>query len=198
MMMPRIPGLALAILPALLLGACVASTRAPLFMDTGSWPLEIERIALVELSFDRRYRPPPQSELVVELRRVLKQELARKGYRLIIADRGEEITEGVRSTAELSARAPAEADAVLALHIDFLVLPATLSERNPPPEAEIAGEARLISRLETRQLWRDRGDGRGGGAAAMPVVDASSLRQEALANLVSELFVTLPGKSVDQ
>lgn len=189
----KTPWLPLATLMVLLLGGCAGAARAPLFMKAGPWPQVMERIALVELSFDRRYRPPPQSELVAELRWALKQELARKGYRLRIADRGEEITERERSAAELAARAPAGTDAVLALHIDFLVLPATLSERNPPPEAEIAGEARLVSR-EGLELWRDRGNGRGGGAAAMPVVYASSLRQEALANLVNELFATLPDR----
>jgi hypothetical protein len=153
----------------------------------------MERIALVELSFDRRYRPPPQSDLVAELRRALKQELARKGYRLLIADRGEEITDRERSAAELTARAPAEADAVLALHVDFLVLPTTLWERNPPPQAEIAGEACLVSR-EGLELWRDRGDGMAGGEAGRPAFNATALRQEALANLVSELFATIPGR----
>lgn len=182
----------MATLMVLLLVACAGTVQAPEFIDAGVWPQEIERIALVELSFDRRYRPPPQSELVAELRRALKQELARKGYRLLIDDRGEEIFDRERNAAELIARAPAEADGVLALHIDFLVLPVTFSERNPPPEAEIAGKARLISRKEARELWRDQANGRSGGAASMPVVYASSLRQEALTELARNLFATLP------
>lgn len=193
MRMQRTLWLPVVTLMVLLLGACAGPARTPLFMNAGAWPQDMERIALVELSFDRRYRPP-QSELVAELRRALREELARKGYRLLMADRGEEIYNRERSAAELAARAPAEVDAVLALHVDFLVLPVTLAERNPPPQAEIAGEARLISRVQAQELWRDQGNGRGGGAAAMPVVYAISLRQEALAELASDLFATLPDR----
>lgn len=183
------------ILATLLLFACSqVPPKAPLFFDHAAWPEELEQIALVEVGYDQRYRPPPGLDLTLELRRALKQELAAKGYRLLFADRGEEVYRGETSAAELNARAPQEADAVLALHIDFLFLPATLRERNPPPEAEIAGEARLVSKKDGRELWRDRGDGQAGGEAAMPVVFAMSLRQEALADLMSELFATLPNK----
>lgn len=182
------------ILAALLLWACHPVPPKALFLDSGAWSEDLAQIALVEVSYDRRYRPPPGLDLTSELRRELKQELTSKGYRVILADRGEEIYRGEANAAELTARAPQEADAVLALHIDFLFLPATLSERNPPPEAEIAGEARLVRKVGSRELWRSRGNGQAGGAAAMPVVFAMSLRQEALAALMSELFATLPDK----
>jgi hypothetical protein len=186
------------LLAALLLGACSQVPPKALYFDRSAWPENLEQIALVELSFDRRYRPPPQSDLVTELRWALKQELGHKGYRLLIADRGEEIHAGETSAAELLTRAPEGVDAVLALHIDFLILPATLAERNPPPSAEIAGEAWLISTESGRQLWRGEGDGLAGGEAGHPVFYARALRQEAIANLVHELFATLPDRSVGQ
>ena len=84
--------------------------------DRAAWPEDLAQIALVEVSYDRRYRPPPGLDLTMELRRALKQELTRKGYRLLFADRGEEIYRDETSAAELAARAPQEADAVLTLH----------------------------------------------------------------------------------
>lgn len=187
-------GLTMVVLAALLLWACHPVPPKALFLDSGAWPEDLAQIALVEVSYDRRYRPPPGLDLTSELKQALKQELTSKGYRLLFADRGEEIYRGEANAAELTARAPQEADAVLALHIDFLFLPATLRERNPPPEAEIAGEARLVRKVGSRELWRSRGNGQAGGAAAMPVVFALSLRQEALANLMSELFASLPDR----
>ena len=180
------------ILTALLLWACNPVPPKALFLDSAAWPETLEQIALVEVSYDRRYRPPPGLDLTAELRRELKQKLAAKGYRLLLADQGEEIYHDKKSAAELTARAPKGADAALTLHIDFLFLPATLRERNPPPEAEIAGEARLVSTVGNRELWLGRGNGQAGGAAAMPVVFAISLRQEALADMISKLFATLP------
>lgn len=185
---------AAAALLALLLCGCTAPVRRPILIDAGAWPTNLVEIALVELSFDRRYRPPPQSYLVDELRLALRQELARKGYRLLLADRGETIYRGETGAAELIARAPAEADAVLALHIDFLFMSGTLSERNPPPEVEIAGEARLIASPSGRELWRDRGNGLAGGTAGLPVIRYDAMRQEALADLVRNLLATLPPK----
>ena len=182
------------LLAPLLLWACSQAPPKALFFDSTAWPEDLAQIALVELSFDRRYRPPPQSDLVMELRWALKQELERKGYRLLIADRGEELYAGETSAAELLARAPEGADAVLALHIDFLILPATLAERNPPPSAEIAGEARLISTEGGRELWRGQGDGLAGGEAGRPVFYAAALRQEAIANLLRELVASLPSR----
>lgn len=182
------------VLTALLLWACNPVPPKALFLDRAAWPEVLELIALVDVSFDRRYRPPPGLDITMELRREIKRELAAKGYRLVFVDRGEEIYRGEASATELAARATQEADAVLALHIDFLFLPTTLSERNPPPEAEIAGEARLVSKAGSRELWRGRGNGHAGGAAAMPMVFPTTLRQEALANLASELFATLPNR----
>jgi hypothetical protein len=187
-------GTTMVILAALLLGACNPVPPKALFFDSAAWPENMEQIALVEVSYDRRYRPPPGLDLTAELRRALKQELTRKGYQLLLADRGEEIYQDEASAAELTERAPQEADAVLALHIDFLILPVNLWERNPPPEAEIAGEARLVSKVGRRELWRGRGDGQAGGAAALPVVYALPLRQEALTDLMRKLFATLPDR----
>lgn len=191
-------GLIMTILAAFLLWACSQAPPRALYLDPAAWPGDLAQIALVEISYDQRYRPPPGLDLTIELRRALKQELAAKGYRLLLADRGEENYHGEKSAAELVARAPQGADAVLALHIDFLFLSATLSERNPPPEAEIAGEARIIDKQSGEELWRDRANGLGGGAAAMPVVSFIGLRQEALANLAKELFATLPDRPVGQ
>ncbi len=186
------------ILAALLLFACTGPPPAPIFFDAAAWPEDIEHIALVELSFDRRYRPPTNVDLAAELRLALRRELARKGYRLLIADDGAQIYRGETSAAELAARAPAAADAALALHIDFLFLSATWAERNPPPEVEIAGEARLVAKRTARELWRDRGNGLAGGAAAMPVVYPTSVRHEALADLMSKFFASLPDRAVSR
>lgn len=186
------------VLAALLLWACNPVPPKALVLNMEAWPEDLKQIALVEVGYDRRYRPPPGLDLTMELRQVLKQELAAKGYRLLLADRGEEIFRDETSAVKRAAQAPQEADAVLALHIDFLFLSATLSERNPPPEAEIAGEARLIDRQSGIELWRSRGIGQSGGESAFPVSSHSALRQEALANLASELFATLPDRTAGQ
>jgi len=188
-------GTTIMILAALLLGACHPVPPKALFFNSSAWPENLKQIGLVEVSYDRRYRPPPGLDLTAELARALKQELAGKGYRLLIADRGEEIYRSETRAAELAARAPQGVDAVLALHIDFLILPATLGERNPPPQAEIAGEARLVSAEGSRELWRGRGDGLAGGEAGRPVFYAMALRQEAMDNLANELFATLPNRT---
>ncbi|APG28253.1 hypothetical protein A7E78_10580 [Syntrophotalea acetylenivorans] len=187
-------GPTMVVLTALLLWACTPVAPKALFLDRAAWPGALERIALVTVSYDRRYRPPPGLDLTGELRRVLKQELAAKGYQLLLVDRGEEIYRGEARAVDLAALAPQEADAVLALHIDFLFLSATLSERNPPPEGEIAGEARLIDKQSGKELWRDRGIGQSGGESAFPVISHIALRQEALANLARELFASLPDR----
>ncbi len=187
-------GTTMVILATLLLWACNPVPPKALFLDSAAWPENMEQIALVEVSYDRRYRPPPGLDLTAELRRALKQELTRKGYRLLLADRGEEIYQDEAGAAELTKRAPQEADAVLALHIDFLILPVNMWERNPPPEAEIAGEARLVSKVGNRELWRGSGDGRAGGEAGRPVFYAMALRQEAITDLMSKLFATLPDR----
>ncbi len=184
------------VLAALLLCSCAPVERKALFLDSAAWPGDLEKIALVEVSYDRRYRPPPGLDLTGELKRELKQELAYKGYHLLLVDGGEEIYRGETSADELAGRGPQEADAVLALHIDFLFLSATLSERNPPPEGEIAGEARLINKQSAKELWRDKGIGQSGGESAFPVLSHIALRQEALANLAKELFATLPDRTV--
>lgn len=191
-------GATMVVLAALLLWSCAPIERKALFLDSAAWPGDLKQIALVEVSYDRRYRPPPGIDLTGELKRELKQELATKGYRLLLVDAGEEIYRGETSANELAARGPQETDAVLALHIDFLFFSATLSERNPPPEGEIAGEARLIDKQSGKELWRDRGIGQSGGGSAFPVVSQIALRQEALANLARELFATLPERAVER
>lgn len=188
-------GAAMAVLAALLLWACTPVEPKALFLDSAAWPGDLEQIALVEVSYDRRYRPPPGIDLKGELKRELKQELAAKGYRLLLVDGGEEIFRGETSADELAARGPQEADAVLALHIDFLFFSATLSERNPPPEGEIAGEARLIDKQSGKELWRDRGIGQSGGESAFSIMSHMALRQEALASLARALFAALPDRT---
>ena len=185
---------AAAVLVALLLGACTGSPKEPLQYDAASWPATMERIALVELSYDRRYQPPPDIDLSNELRRALKKELESKGYQLLIADGGDKIYSGETSATELAELAPAESDAALAVHIDLLFLSATFFERNPPPQAEIAGEARLIDKQNGSELWKGRGDGVAGGAGDGPLFYPTARRLEALADFASGLFHTLPDR----
>jgi hypothetical protein len=179
-------------LVVLLASACAGAPQGPRFFDEEAWEPDIRTIALVELSFDRRYPPPVEFDLERELRIFLGRELARKGYRMVAATATTGPIGTEPSAAQLADRAPAEADTALAVHIDFWFMSATWSERNPPPSVEFDAEARLVSKRSGRELWRDRGDGQAGGAGGWPFSTALAMRHEALRMLAERLFDTLP------
>ncbi len=183
-----VPGL----LAGLVLAACAGAPPQARFFDEKAWEPDIRSIALVELSFDRQYPPPVEFDLERELRIFLSRELAKKGYRMTaaVAPAGTSDTES--SAAQLAEQAPAGADAALAVHIDFWFISANWNERNPPPSVEFDAEARLVSKRSGRELWRDRGDGRAGGAGGWPFGHPLAMRHEALQMLAERLFDTLP------
>jgi hypothetical protein len=189
-----------AVLLLLLLTACGATApRPPLYFDAGAWDPDIRSVALVEMTFDRRYPPPTDYDLERDLRIFLRRELERKGYRMVATGERENPFAGKSSTEQLAALVPADVDAALAIHVDYLFISATFSDRNPPPQVEIAAEARLVTRDPARELWRDWADAMAGGAGGWPVGNFLFLRQEALQELAALLFDTLPdaaGKAV--
>jgi hypothetical protein len=81
---------------------------------------------------------------------------------------------------------------VLAVHVDFLFSSATYGESNPPPEFEIAAEARVVDRRTKRDLWRDRGHALTGGASAMPLRNPDYDRLRGVTELADSLLETLP------
>jgi hypothetical protein len=175
-----------------LLTACTASQPAkPLFFDAAAWNPDIRTIALVEVSFDRRYQPPPDYDFERDLEIFFRKELERKGYRFLVAVRKTGINTEKSDPEQLAALAPAGADASLAVHVDYLFFSQTLDE-NPPPETEIAAEARLIGTRPPRELWRDYADATAGGNGDFPVGSLLFLRQNAMRDLAEQLFATLP------
>ncbi|WP_041531193.1 hypothetical protein [Syntrophotalea carbinolica] len=183
------------VLLAGVLSGCVAAPKNALFVDAGAWPATAGSVALVGVSFDERYRPLPQSGLDGQLLGQLRRVLERKGY--LVAEtlqphRPERQVLTSVPAAELAARVAAPVDLVLAVHVDFLFSSATYSESNPPPEFEIAAEARLVDAKAVRDLWRDRGHALAGGAAAMPLRNPDYDRMRGLAELANDLFLTLP------
>jgi hypothetical protein len=177
----------------LLLTACGATApRPPLYFDVGAWDPDIRSVALVEVTFDRRYPPPTDFDLERDLRIFLGRELERKGYRIVATGEGGTPFAGKSSVEQLAALVPAEVDAALAIHVDYLFISATFSDRNPPPQVEIAAEARLVARDPARELWRDWADAVAGGPGGWPVGTPLFLRQEALQELAALLFDTLP------
>lgn len=175
-------------------GACSAPPKTARFLDAAAWP-EAHSVALVGVSFDARYRPVPQSgmdrDLLIQLRRALEA----KGYRALEPEQLNRVELKSLSTvppAELAGRAMPAADLALAVHVDFLFSSATYAETNPPPEFEIAAEARVVDVAAERDLWRDRAHVLEGGAAAFPLRDPSYDRLRGLTELARQLVITLP------
>jgi hypothetical protein len=185
-----VPGL----LAGLVLAACTGTPRQARFFDEKAWEPDIRSIALVELSFDRQYPPPVEFDLERELRIFLGRELAKKGYQMTEAVVPAGTSGAEPSAAQLAERAPAGSDAALAVHIDFWFISANWNERNPPPVVEFDAEARLVSKRSGRELWRDSGDGRAGGAGGWAFGHPLAMRHEALQMLAERLFDTLPDK----
>ncbi|MEZ4601778.1 MAG: hypothetical protein R2940_18460 [Syntrophotaleaceae bacterium] len=184
----------------LLVAACTgAAPPEPIFFDIAAWDSGIRTIALTEVSYAPRYQPPTDYDLERDLRIFLRRELERKGYQVVVVgDEWNRPNTDKQSAEQLVANVPTEADAAVALHVDFLFLPSTLGETNPPPSAEIAAEARLITREPVREIWRDWADATAGGAGGWPVASRLFLYQQAVQELADRLFDTLPdaGKAV--
>lgn len=182
------------LLPAGILGGCTAPPPSALFLDAAAWPAA-HSVELVGVSFDENYRPPPQSgtdrDLMFQLRRVLQA----KGYRVVEPERLRRLEPVPLTTvpaAELAGRVTAPVDLVLAVHVDFLVQSATYSETNPPPEFEIAAEARVVEVASKRDLWRDRADVLIGEASAFVLRDPEYDRMRGLTELANRLLDTMP------
>ncbi len=178
-----------------LLGGCTTMPKTALFVDAMAWPPEAHSVALVGVSFDESYRPLPQSGLDRELLIQVRQALQAKGY--LVAEppslpRLERRALSVVPAEELVARTTAPADLVVAVHVDFLFSSATYSETNPPPQFEIAAEARVVDGKLARDLWRDRAHVLEGGASAMPMRNPDYDRMRGLSELAKDLFITLP------
>lgn len=178
-----------------LLGGCTTVPKTALFVDAMAWPVAARSVALVGVSFDERYRPLPQSGLDRELLLHVRQALQAKGYLVAEPQQLPRLEFQALSTVpahDLVARATAPADLVLAVHVDFLFSSGTYSETNPPPQFEIAAEARVVDGKQERDLWRDRAHVLEGGAAAMPLHNPDYDRLRGLAELATSLFITLP------
>lgn len=181
------------VLLAGVLSGCVAAPKSALFVDARVWPEAARSVALVGVSFDKSYRPSPQSDLDRQLLAQVRQVLEAKGY--LVTEELQPERQPLTSVpaADLVARAMVPVDLVLAVHVDFLFSSATYSESNPPPEFEIAAEARVVDAKAKRDLWRDRGHALTGGASAMPLRNPDYDRMRGLAELANDLFLTLPG-----
>lgn len=162
-----------AIMLILFLAGCAAARQpqllAPDFRDVG-----IRSIHLPPVSFDPRYEPY-DIDVDGELRRQLRSALISKGYQVDPSSAGE-----------------GNSDATLLVHVDFLFISETFSDRDPPPVIDIEAVARLVSTRDSRELWRDRGGGRVGGAGGSRIFYPHTSRQLAISLLVDNLLSTLP------
>jgi hypothetical protein len=157
----------------LLLGGC-ATSRQPLFLAPDFPDAGIRSVHLPPVSFERRYEPPYDIDLDGELRRLLRPILVSKGYQVDLTPAG------------------SKNDATLQVHVDFLFISETFSERQPPPVIDIEAAASLVSARDGRELWRDRGGGRVGGAGGSRIVYPDADRYLALSLLADHLLATLP------
>lgn len=164
-----------AVLSVILLGGCAAAPKQPLFLAPDFRDAGIRTIALPPVTFDPRYEPPYFIDLDGELRHRLRTALEGKGYRAYLTQNGER-----------------EEGAELRVHVDFLVISETFSEREPPPMIDVEAEARLVSVTDGKVLWRDRGGGRVGGAGGTRIRHPDAERYLALSLLADHLLETLP------
>jgi hypothetical protein len=161
----------------LLLGGC-ATPRQPLFLAPDFRDAGIRTIHLPPVSFDRNYEPPYDIDLDGELRQRLRAVLESKGYQIDLTPGG------------------GKNDATLQVHVDFLFISETFSERQPPPVIDIEAAASMVSAKDGRELWRDRGGGRVGGAGGSRIVYPAADRYLALSLLADHLLATLPSAQV--
>ncbi|HXV21432.1 MAG TPA: hypothetical protein VD811_10650 [Desulfuromonadales bacterium] len=161
------------LLLALLVGGC-ATPRQPLVLAPDFRDAGIRVIHLPAVSFERRYEPPYNIDLDSELRQRLAAVLKTKGYQVDLTPDGE------------------KTDATLQVHVDFLFISETLSDRQPPPVIDIEAAARMVSAKDGRELWRDRGGGRVGGTGGTRIFYPTADRYLALSLLADHLLATLP------
>lgn len=192
----RVLQLALLLLAGLLC-ACRAAPEKARFVEVAGWPESLRCIALAGVSYERRYRPPVGIDLTRELLVQVRQALVRKGYEVLMP--GEDHAAAVLTQTltalpgeRLLARAAAPAEAVLAIHVDYLFVSATYGESNPPPVFEIEAEARLVEGHTGKELWRARADGLAGGMVGGPFPDPVMDRLQGLSMLAERLSATLP------
>lgn len=166
--------LTMAIIVIMTLGGCSTPMKQALFLFPDFQSAAIRTIDLPPVTFESRYEPSYAVDLDGELRQQLKAILEKKGY-------GVELTAG-----------GGDSDASLLVHVDFLFISETLSDRQPPPVIDIEAEAHLVSAKGGMELWRDRGGGRVGGSGGSRIVFPAADRSLALSLLADHLLATLP------
>jgi len=164
----------LAVLLLVLLAGGCATPRQPLFLAPDFKDAGIRTIHLPSVSFDRSYEPPYDIDLDSELRQRIRTVLESKGYQADLTPGG------------------GKNDATLQVHVDFLFISESFSERQPPPVIDIEAAASLVSAKDGRELWRDRGGGRVGGAGGTKIVYPAADRYLALSLLADHLLATFP------
>lgn len=178
----------------LLLFGCAAAPRAPLALDPAFAAEKIRKVAVLPVTFVRRYEPPYDIDLDSELRSRIRTVLEKKGYVVTLAQKaagkGSAATELTPN--QLKALAPPGTEAALAIHVDFLFISETYSDLVPPPVIEVEAEARLTALPEGKELWRDRGHGRAGGVGGTRIFYPTAERFLALTLLAENLLATLP------
>jgi len=159
----------------LLLIGCSSTPKQPILLVSNFTDAAIHNIALPPVTFDKRYPPPFGVDIDGELRQQLRGVLAGKGYRVVDS--------------------PAQgqgADAELRVHVDYLFISETFSDRQPPPVIEFEAEASLVTPRDGRELWRGRGNGRTGGTGGTRILNPGTDRLLALSLLADHLLATLP------
>lgn len=176
------------------MSGCSAAPKLPVFLDATAWP-KAHSVVLVGISYDPAYRPHPQSGLERQLAMWLRRKLQAKGF-LVTGPPGSclLLRHDLRAVAgtDLLAMASASVDLVVAVHVDFLFSSDMYGEVFPPPEFEIAAEARAVDGKTGQELWRDRGHALQGGASAVLLATPDYDRLLGLARLADSLFETLP------
>ena len=173
--------LLVAMIIAILLSGCASGQKEPLFIAPDFRQMEIRDIALLPVTFEERYAPPPGLDLEQELRHRAASVLEQKGYRI---SRGSAPKSGADGSA-----------AAMAIHVDFLFITETYGDITPPPVIDIEAVGELVSTSSGEVLWRGRGVGKVGGVGGGGISRPVSARHIALTVLVESLFASLPEAS---
>ncbi|NLV23442.1 MAG: hypothetical protein GXY54_01495 [Deltaproteobacteria bacterium] len=190
----------LAILMLFLIASCVGAPDKAQYVDPAFSERPLVILALLPITYAAGYdQPIEEPRLSRDVRHYVRRELTKKGYRVILT--GPHYARGMAELisaepARLAAMVEKEADGVVLIFVNFH---AGIDFREyqagePFSYIDIYADARLITRENPRDLWRD--EGRGSDFAAGPFYGGSPSLSRAVANLAGNLFATLPAQNL--
>jgi hypothetical protein len=186
---------------AFFLVSCTLTPKTAVYLDA-DFPAApaLTTLALLPVVYDPDYDQPMEINLSRMIRSAARRELTRKGYHVILTG-----PHYLRGKADLLSADPAqlaemgnkEADGVVLIHVNFHVgidrgeyLAGGMFST-----IDIYADARLVSRKDPRELWRDQGRGSDFAGTGGIFPGGGFRLQKALANLTGNLFETLPPRA---